>query len=128
MNSVIDASAFTHALTSDDETARVIIDAMGDNVFVPEHMRSECANAIRGMFLGGKITGEQRDELLTEIASYPFTVVDFGMFYEKSIEYYRNLSAYDSAYVALAELVDARLITLDMGIHKVAAKTMTVIP
>lgn len=128
MKSVIDASAFIHALTEDDETARLIRDSMGDDVFVPDHMRSECAAAIRGLHLGGRISARSRDESLAEIAAYPFHVVDFGMYYIASLMHFPNLTSYDAAYVAIADTIEAPLITLDSGMSTYARKVVTVIP
>lgn len=50
------------------------------------------------------------------------------MYYAASAKHFSNLTSYDSAYVAIAETIEASLITLDSGISAHARKVVTVIP
>jgi predicted nucleic acid-binding protein len=118
---VVDASVMTRALLFDGERgacARAEL-AEDEHWAAPEHWRVEVMSSVRGLLLGGKI-GEPRAgqaiEALAAIAVVPIAVTDL---LHRMWELRCNVSAYDAAYVAAAELHDAPLLTADARLARV---------
>jgi predicted nucleic acid-binding protein len=118
---VVDASVMTRALLFDGEIgacARAEL-SKDEHWAAPEHWRVEVLSSMRGLLLGGKI-GEPRAgqaiEALAAMAVVPVAITDLlGRMWELRC----NVSAYDAAYVAAAELHDAPLLTADARLARV---------
>jgi predicted nucleic acid-binding protein len=112
---VVDASVWTKALAFDGQlgaSARAAL-AEDEHWAAPEHWRIEVCSSVRGLLLGGKV-GESRArqviEALGAITVAPVAVHDLlGRMWDLR----GNVSGYDAAYVAAAELHDAPLLTAD---------------
>jgi predicted nucleic acid-binding protein len=118
---IIDASLMTRALLFDGERggcARAEL-AKDEHWAAPEHWRVEVVSSVRGLLLGGKI-GEPRAgqaiEALAAIVVVPVAVTDL---LHRMWELRCNVSAYDAACVAAAELHDAPLLTADARLARV---------
>jgi predicted nucleic acid-binding protein len=79
----------------------------------PDIVRYETANIVRRHELAGLITADQaaqahRDLLDLPVESWPYEVVA-----DRAWQLRHNLSTYDASYVAVAELLDLTLVTLD---------------
>lgn len=91
----------------------------------PHLIDFEFSNALRGLVLGGKLTVERADSVRADFADlqidrYPGVAVA-----ERTWELRNNFTAYDAAYVALAELLGCPLLTGDaklMGPHKASVE------
>jgi predicted nucleic acid-binding protein len=94
--------------------------AGGGAVHVPEHFHIEALSALRRLALRGTLSAAEADlgrwrlRRLRVTGHRVLTV-------EESIWSLRNrLTAYDAAYLALAQRLDAPLVTLDAGLAVVA--------
>ena len=117
---VVDASVVANALLNDavpGERAREAMSA-DDHWAAPASLVVEVLSAIRGQLLGTKI-GEQRASdavsALRELVIDPVDPVDLiGRIWQLR----SNVSAYDAAYVAAAELLGCPLLTADARLVK----------
>lgn len=128
MIAVVDASVFVAALTSSDHQGRwcrrVIERAP---VAVPELALAESTNILRRMELSGSVslleaTAAHRDLLRLKLERYPF-----APFAGRVWELRANLTVYDAWYVALAEVLDWPLLTLDRRLSRATGPRCEVI-
>jgi len=112
---VVDASVLVYALIADDdagERMRLRLDAEA-TVCAPEVIDLEVANAWRRDLLAGR-TGEDRFHLaLEDLAGLSLARMPHRPLMSRIWELRHNLTPYDAAYVALAESLDATLLTVD---------------
>ncbi len=112
---VVDASVLVYALIDDDdagERMRSRLDAEAA-VCAPDVIDLEVANAWRRDLLAGRI-GEDRSRLaLEDLAGLPLARVPHRPLMPRIWELRHNLTPYDAAYVALAESLNATLLTVD---------------
>lgn len=111
---VCDASAVLAALLDSGEdgqwaAARI---AEGD-LYAPTLLPFECTNVLRRQESAGRVTSDQAiqahfDLLDLAIDYWPYRQLAEGVWGLRG-----NLSSYDAAYVALAEMLDATVVTLD---------------
>lgn len=120
MNLVVDASVVVAALIDSGSTGQwaeeLLLQAP---LHAPQLMPVEVANILRRANLCGDV-GEDlaalahRDLLALPCALFPYELVA-----ERVWALRANLTAYDACYVALAELMDAELATLDRALARV---------
>lgn len=112
---VVDASALSNALTDDGPLGRRARSelARDSHWSAPEHLIVETFSAIRGRLLGGKITGGRAADALDVLSHAAIELVPTVPLLHRMWELRANLSGYDAAYVAAAELHDAALVTAD---------------
>jgi predicted nucleic acid-binding protein len=113
---VIDASAEVAILLNigqDVEGIRSRIARPGETLHIPHLFEIEVLYALRSLTLRGTVSSERARLALdrlrdTRFVRYPHTALT-----ERIWELRENLTAYDSAYIALAEALDAPLVTTD---------------
>ncbi len=112
---VVDASAIlefllrTHAAASVEERlfgTRQLLNA-------PHLLDIEVAQVVRRYAASGDIDEERGRFALDDLNDLPLRRYPHGLLLPRVWELRRNLTAYDAAYVALAELLDAPLVTRD---------------
>jgi predicted nucleic acid-binding protein len=113
---IIDASALVDYLTDDGsggDGCRREMDR--DRVWsAPAHLHIESAQAIRGRLLGGRIGLETAEAALEELGVIRVrTPRNAAALLPRIWELRHNLTAYDAAYVALAEARGCTLVTAD---------------
>ena len=113
---VIDASAEVAILLNigqDVEGIRSRIARPGETLHIPHLFEIEVLHALRSLTLRGTVSPERARLALdrlrdTRFVRYPHTALT-----ERIWELRENLTAYDAAYIALAEALDAPLVTTD---------------
>jgi predicted nucleic acid-binding protein len=113
---IIDASAEVAILLNigkDVERIRNRIARPGETLHVPHLFEIEVLHALRSLTLRGTVSSERARLALdrlrdTRLVRYPHTALA-----ERIWEFRENLTAYDAAYIALAEALDAPLVTTD---------------
>ncbi|MEO3756564.1 type II toxin-antitoxin system VapC family toxin [Streptomyces sp. B6B3] len=116
---VVDSSALVLALTHRGEPGAEAAKRMtGQRLLAPSVIDFEVAHALRGLVLGGKITGDEGRAALGLVGSLLIKRTPGYALFERVWELRRNLSAYDAAYVALAEHAGCTLVTADARIHR----------
>ena len=79
----------------------------------PHLLDIEVAQVLRRFVAGGKVTPVRAREALDDLLDLALTRYPHGVLLGRVWELRSNLTAYDAAYVALAEALDAVLVTCD---------------
>ena len=112
---VVDASAIVEVLLNTPQAHRIgeRLFAPGEVLSVPQLLDLEIAQTLRRYWLAGEVTAERVEEALEDLAAMRLNRYPHNLFLSRIWELRRNLTAYDAAYVALAEALDAVLVTCD---------------
>jgi predicted nucleic acid-binding protein len=120
---VADASAVVDLLAG-APNAGAIAEALMPfpEIDVPEHFHVEALSALRGMLLRGDLAADRAEralQLLAELRVIRYPVEPLT----RSIWSMRDtLTAYDAAYLAVAQNIDAQLLTTDRGLTAAARR------
>lgn len=112
---VVDASVLVPALIDDGdegERTRLRLDAE-DTICAPEIIDLEVANAWRRDLRAGRLSEDRSREALDDLAMMRLVRMPHRPLMARIWELRHNLTPYDAAYVALAESLDATLLTAD---------------
>lgn len=110
---VLDASVAVAALTEPGSAATALLSGE-DAVFqVPSIFDAEVLSALRALVLGGKFDPAAAADLIADIIVLPVERWHLSPLLPRMWELRDNLTAYDAAYVALAEVTGATLVTGD---------------
>jgi predicted nucleic acid-binding protein len=113
---VLDASAVVAILVGSGpgaERIREKVEAPDESLHVPHVMELEVLHALRRQALLGTLSRERSSEALTDLENISFARYPHTPLIGRIWELKENLTAFDAAYVALAEALDAQLITMD---------------
>lgn len=113
---VADASAIVDVLFEPARHPRVT-ELIGDeacHILVPHVCDLEVVSAVRSIVRRGVADVTRAEAALTAYLALPLERFDHGPLLRHIFEMRANFSAYDAAYVALAEAVDATLYTSDV--------------
>jgi predicted nucleic acid-binding protein len=119
---VVDASALLEVLLRTPAAARVeqrLFDAP-QTQHAPHLLDVEVAQVVRRYAARGEIDGERGRAALVDLADFPLRRYPHGFLLPRIWELRHNLTAYDAAYVALAEALDAPLLTRDQRLAAAA--------
>jgi predicted nucleic acid-binding protein len=119
---VVDASVLTAFYVSDDSRRAIAATRLtrGDALFAPAHIDAEVASALRGLARIFPIVDTAAPSALAHLASFPLRRMPLFPLLERMWQLRANVTAYDAAYIALAEQLDCAFITCDA---KLAAAT-----
>lgn len=119
---VLDASAGVDLLCRNGERGDRIAERVAGEftLQVPAVFDLEVLHAFRGLEAGGKLRPEALAAALSDLAALRATRHDHERLRPRIWELRRNMTAYDAAYVALAELLDAPLLTSDRPLSRAA--------
>jgi predicted nucleic acid-binding protein len=84
-----------------------------ETLHAPHLLDVEVAQVLRRYALAGEVSPERCRAALDDLAGLPLTRYPHDLLMPRLWELRDNLSAYDAVYVALAEALDAALITRD---------------
>ena len=112
---VVDASALLEVLLRTGAAAAVeaILFAPGESLHAPHLIDTEIAQVLRRYAAGGEIDAGRGAAALEDLAAMPLTRYPHDVLLSRVWTLRHNLTAYDAAYVALAEALDAPLLTRD---------------
>jgi predicted nucleic acid-binding protein len=112
---VVDASALLEALLR-TPAAKAVEDrlfAPRQTIHAPHLLDVEVAQVIRRYALNGEIDSERGRMALIDLVDLPLRRYPHDFLLPRIWNLRNNLTAYDAAYVALAEALDAPLLTRD---------------
>jgi predicted nucleic acid-binding protein len=124
---VADCSVIVDSLVASDA------DAIGERldserIVAPNLIDFEVVSAVRGLTLGGHISEHRARDLLHDYDQLPITrwgsADDLRV---RAFDLRHTITAYDAAYVVLAESLDCPLVTRDRRLAKAARKLVEVI-
>lgn len=130
MTLVVDASVVVAAL----------IDAGGDGIWAEERLGSdtlaaphllpvEVANVLRRAVLSGQVSADSASLAHSDLLSLSVDLFAYETFADRVWELRGSVSSYDAWYVAIAELLDAPLVTLDRRLSRAqGARCRFVVP
>lgn len=116
---VVDASVIVTALADDGADGdRVRTRLSGERLVAPHVLDVEAASAWRRLVSADHLDDRRAALAIEDLGDLPLKRVAHTHLMVRCWELRHNLTVYDAAYVALAEALDADLITAD---HKLAA-------
>ena len=118
---VIDCSAIVDALTAADDADSLRARMSGEDLHAPALLDFEVVAALRGLVLGNHLTPGRAEDALTDfddltIERWPSS----DSLRRRAFQLRHNVSAYDAAYLALAEAMDCPMLTRDARLLKSA--------
>lgn len=111
---VVDASVLAPALaddTPDGDASRACL--RGDTLAAPDLIDLEVTSVWRRQVTSGQLEVRRADLAVADLLDLPLRRISHRPLLVRCWELRRNLTPYDAAYVALAELLDAVLVTGD---------------
>lgn len=113
---VVDASAWVELLTNDGDLGEWVRAEVGRDArcVVASHTKIEVANSIRGKCLGGKISAQRGGNAIDVLRLIEMDVVPAEHVLGRIWELRSNVTAYDAAYIAIAEMHRCPLVTTDL--------------
>jgi predicted nucleic acid-binding protein len=111
---VVDASALVALLADGGAAGTWVADQVtGATLAAPELALFEAANILRRQELAGVLDRSSAALAHSDLLALPLHLWPYGPLAERAWELRHNLTVYDGAYVALAELLAGPLVTLD---------------
>ena len=126
---VLDAAAAVAVLLNVGPEARLIrerISQPDETLHVPHLLDIEVLHALRRHNLGGALPAERARLALNRLRQTRLIRYSHTPFLGRIWELRENLTAYDAAYVALAEALDAPLVTMDVRLAQAPGNRATV--
>ena len=119
---VVDASALIEVLLRTPAASVVenLLFAEGQTLHGPHLLDVEVAHVIRRYAARGEIDGDRGRAALTDLSDFPLQRYPHDFLLPRVWELRNNLTAYDAVYVALAEALDATLLTRDQRLAALA--------
>jgi len=111
---VVDSSAVVAGLVDSDSTGQWAEGLFAENRLAAPHLvLVEVANILRRLELAGVISADNAAMAYADLLDMPIALYPFEPFAARVWALRQTVTPYDAWYVALAESLDASLITLD---------------
>jgi predicted nucleic acid-binding protein len=92
--------------------------AANETLHVPHLIDLEIAQVLRRYVRSGALANDRAEEALADLADLPLTRYPHFVLLPRIWQMRHNATAYDAAYLALAEALDAPLITRDRALAR----------
>ncbi|MBB3086678.1 type II toxin-antitoxin system VapC family toxin [Geodermatophilus sabuli] len=116
---VVDASTVVAALLdagSDGESAREVM--LANEAHAPHLLDVEVLSAVRRHALSGRLSGAAVHGAVAALRELPVARHGHDLLLDRSLELRDSVTAYDGVYVALAEVLEAPLVTGDRRLSR----------
>lgn len=121
---VVDASVLGPFLLDDQESGERARSAIGDDALCAPHLVDcEVTSAIRRVRLRGEVGDARALQALSDLADLPLLRFPHTHLLPRMWELHATLTPYDAAYVALAEALEAPLLTADRRLARAHGPT-----
>ena len=124
---VVDASVLAVALADDGpdgDAARARL--RGETLAAPELVDLEVASVLRRQNRAGMLDDRRAELAIIDLGALPMVRASHLALLRRCWELRENVTTYDAAYVALAEALDATLLTGDRRLAHAAGRTCTI--
>ena len=116
---VVDASAMVELLLDTEVGRRVDERVLGAAArHAPHLLDIEVTQVMRRFVLARQVSEVRAREAIDDLVSFPIVRHGHASLLERVFDLRANLTAYDAAYLALAEVLEATLITCDKALAK----------
>lgn len=116
---VVDASILASALADDNSDGDAARTALRDQALAaPELIDLEVASVWRRQVMAGQLETRRADFAVADLLALPLQRIPHRQLLTRCWELRQNLTPYDAAYVALAELLDVVLVTGDKRLSR----------
>lgn len=116
---VVDASLVVDLLTTSGKTA-LHERLAAETLIAPDILPIEVASGLRGLNRSDLLSDERLDQAASDLARLRLELYATLPFVPRVLDLRHNLSAYDAAYVALAQVTASTLLTLDRRLARAA--------
>lgn len=124
---VVDASAIVDLVSdrrgAEEFRARLLAD---DDLHAPHLVDVEVTAALRRLVANGDLSGDRASDALFDASDLPITHYPHGPLIERAWQLRGHLTIADGVYVALAELLDAPLLTSDARLARAGGHEATI--
>ena len=111
---VPDASVVVTALLADGRSGDTARDVLLDGeLHAPHLLDLEVVSVVRRLLLSGRLPGGSAPGAVAALRDLPITRHGHDLLLDRALELRNSVTVYDGSYVALAELLDATLVTSD---------------
>lgn len=119
---VVDASALLEVLlnTSAGSVVARRLFTENETLHAPHLLDVEIAQVLRRYAMTGELTPTRGLQALEDLADWPLTRYPHDLLLPRIWELRHNVTAYDAAYIALAEALSVPLLTRDAGLASAA--------
>lgn len=116
---VVDASVLAPAVADGGADGQRFRERLrGEVVVGPDLLRVEVVSVVRRHRSAGRLSTEQAEAAVQDLFDFPVRVFPTAPLLQRVWDLRDNLTAYDGCYAALAEAVDAPLLTADQRLAK----------
>jgi predicted nucleic acid-binding protein len=109
---VVDASAMVEALVGRDVDPG-LLEALEDDIHAPHLLDVEVLSVLRGLLLGGKLPANAAENARADHFAFTIERHDTQPLADRVWQLRHQYTCYDATYLALAEALDAPLLTCD---------------
>lgn len=112
---VVDASTLVAFYVAEDPRRVAVVTRLGagDALFAPAHLDAEVLSALRRLGQANRAVRAAVPAALQHLARFPIRRMPLAPLLPRIWELRENLTAYDAAYVTLAERIGGTLVTCD---------------
>lgn len=124
---VVDASVLAAALVDEGDAGDQARGRLrGETLAAPDLIDLEVASVVRRLRLAGALSERRARLAIDDLEALPFARAPHTPLLARVWELHSNLTVYDASYVALAELLDAPLLTADTRLSRAPAVRCTI--
>jgi len=124
---VVDASVLVTALSDDEDDGRRARQRLsGEQLRAPELIDLEVASVLRRLCATEQLGVERANQALDDLRAMRLERVAHRPLVQRCWELRHNLTVYDAAYVALAEILGVTLLTADERLSRAPGTTCAI--
>jgi predicted nucleic acid-binding protein len=124
----VDASAAVHLLLATAPEGEWVVEQLvNEDVHIPYLLDVEVTNTLRRLVAGGTVASARARQALWALHRLKVVRHPHLPYLGRAWQLRRNLSAYDATYVALAEALEAPLVTTDRRLARAPGVRTTIV-